>query len=800
MSSELTSELELSLKSISTALTKGDYSKRMKINTTDSTIIRLQSDLNQILELVQLNLDMSLMGDDSIINKFIDIFSAFANRDFTKKLEICEEGTILDAIGAGINMLGQELEYSTVSKNELKAERNRLYQTQEIAKLCDWEFYHIEKRFICSATFYSILEIIPDDYNGIFNQFIKKLPNTDLELLDRTISELKTTGYYTFENKIIANNGLDKHLFHIINHIYDENNNHIGFKGIVQDISILKESQIKLKYQTELEKLIAELSSKFINHKGDDINVEINNALRECNLFFKVDRSYYLKFKGNNHTDIEIFEWNNEHVIYNTAELLSNAYQLFDICVSTAMNNEVIQFNNLEIEKTEIEQENELLSKFGVKSFICIPVYGNSEEFAIFGMDSVVNTRTWSNEEINGLKIISNIISDVINRDCFEKDLIIAREKAEESDRLKSAFLANMSHEIRTPMNGILGFAELLKIPNLSGEKQKEFINIIGKSGERMLNTIDDLINISKLEAGQMTIQKSDTDINEALDFLYNFFKPETEKNNIQFSVKYPSDDYHNIIETDKEKLYAILTNLIKNAIKFTKKGSIEFGLIVNQNLYEFYVRDTGIGIPINKQQVIFDRFVQADLRLVRGHEGSGLGLSISKAYVEMLGGKLWLESEPDTGSCFRFTIETNSTNYGEDVIKDFYIDKNRNEMINTTILVAEDDEDSMLFISHILKNSFRNYLTAKTGIEAIEIYKANPEIKIILMDINMPEMDGHTAAKLLKQLNPDLIIIAQTAFALDIEREKYSDVFNEYITKPVRIKHLIEIVQKFLK
>ncbi|MCK5820604.1 MAG: HAMP domain-containing histidine kinase, partial [Bacteroidales bacterium] len=236
-------------------------------------------------------------------------------------------------------------------------------------------------------------------------------------------------------------------------------------------------------------------------------------------------------------------------------------------------------------------------------------------------------------------------------------NMTIAMEKAKESDRLKSAFLANMSHEIRTPMNGILGFAELLKEPGLSGDEIHKYVEVIESSGDRMLNTINDLIDISKIEAGQTEVEVSLVIINELSYNLYSFFKPEAEKKGLQIFRKNTLSDKEIIIKTDKEKLYAALTNLIKNSIKYTNKGSIEFGCQLKDKSIEFFVKDTGIGIPKDLQESVFDRFIQADRHKSRSYEGAGLGLSITKAYVEMLGGEIWLESEEGKGSQFYFTI-----------------------------------------------------------------------------------------------------------------------------------------------
>jgi len=242
------------------------------------------------------------------------------------------------------------------------------------------------------------------------------------------------------------------------------------------------------------------------------------------------------------------------------------------------------------------------------------------------------------------------------------EELIAAKEKAEESDRLKTAFLANVSHEIRTPMNGILGFAEILKEPDLTSEQQQEYLGIIEKSGARMLNIINDIVDLSKIESGQMLVSLSETNVNEQLNFVYRFFEPEAEQKGLKLLMQNSLSLSEAIIRTDREKLYAILTNLVKNAIKYTPLGSIEFGCHVVEtrlalSLLQFYVKVTGIGIPKDRQEAIFERFIQSDISKKDAYQGAGLGLAISKAYVKKLGGKLWVESEEGKGSRFYFTI-----------------------------------------------------------------------------------------------------------------------------------------------
>ncbi len=246
---------------------------------------------------------------------------------------------------------------------------------------------------------------------------------------------------------------------------------------------------------------------------------------------------------------------------------------------------------------------------------------------------------------------------DITERKHAEADLIVAKEKAQESDRLKSAFLSNISHEIRTPMNGILGFAELLNEPNLSVKMKQEYASHISQSGIRMLAIISDIIEISKIESGEIGLSISETNINEKTLAIYNQFKVDIEKKGIQFSYSNHLSSINSIIRTDGNKVYSILSNLLKNALKFTRSGSIDFGYVKKVNVLEFYVRDTGEGISPEQQELVFERFRQGSDLLTRNYEGAGLGLSISKAFVVMLGGNIWVESELGRGSTFYFTI-----------------------------------------------------------------------------------------------------------------------------------------------
>ena len=391
---------------------------------------------------------------------------------------------------------------------------------------------------------------------------------------------------------------------------------------------------------------------------------------------------------------------------------------------------------------------------------------------------------------------------DITNQKETLSELTIAKEKAEESDRLKSAFLANMSHEIRTPMNGILGFSELLKTPNLSPEKQQKYIEIIEKSGSRMLTTINDIIDISKIEAKIVTIYNKDVNISKQINEIFTFFKPEANKKGIELFVTTDTKLSEIKIQSDPDKIYAIIQNLVKNAIKFTKKGSIEIGYFINDNSLQVFVSDTGIGISIDRQPYVFDRFVQADIEDKEVYEGSGLGLTISKSYAEMLGGNIHLKSIEGQGSTFTLTLPYNGIlENDEEELRNSKnsANTNVNETTPLNILIVDDESLVQIYLQEILFKKANQLYVASDGSEALNLLKSNPAINLILLDIQMPIMNGYEVARQIRSFNKDIIIIAQTAFVQTGDREKALAVgCNDYISKPINKFELFEKINNF--
>jgi CheY-like chemotaxis protein len=356
-----------------------------------------------------------------------------------------------------------------------------------------------------------------------------------------------------------------------------------------------------------------------------------------------------------------------------------------------------------------------------------------------------------------------------------------------------------MSHEIRTPMNGILGFAELLKEPNLTSDEQQDFIQTIQISGARMLNTINNIVDVSKIESGLMKVDIQETNLNEKIEFTYKFFKPEVESKGLRFLFKNSLPAKKAIIKTDNEKVYGILTNLIKNAIKFTYEGSIEFGYEKKGEYLEFFVKDTGVGIPEDQTELIFERFRQGSESLNRKYEGSGLGLSICKSYVEMLGGEIWVESEEGKGSIFYFSIPYNAVSEERRAIENVvFIEDKEVQIKKLKILIVEDDEISYSLLTRVVQKISKEVLHAITGVQAIEACRNNSDLDLVLMDIRMPVMNGLEATQQIRQFNTDVIIIAQTAYGFSGDCEKALEAgCNDYLTKPINMTLLYELIKK---
>ncbi len=388
---------------------------------------------------------------------------------------------------------------------------------------------------------------------------------------------------------------------------------------------------------------------------------------------------------------------------------------------------------------------------------------------------------------------------DITEKKKMVTDLICAKENAEESDKLKTAFLQNMSHEIRTPLNGILGFADLLTNDNIDIYEMRTYANFIKTSGNRLLALINNILDLSRIEAGSIHTQSKPFVLNKLMKEVWQMFRIQAKKKDIHFLYHHALSDEESVIISDEDKISQVITNLLSNAFKFTHAGNIDFGYNISGNEIVFHVTDTGRGIPKGHQARIFERFYQADISMSRDFEGAGLGLSISKGLVELLGGSMWLESEVGKGSTFYFSLPYHAA--GEQASSPDSKLPIRNKKDNPFILIVEDDETSFLYLKTVLRLGKLKWLHAINGIEAIEMCRDNPKIGLVLMDIKLPGMNGLEATLKIKELRPALPVVAQTAHAFASDKKAASIAgCDDFITKPIAKNELLRIVNKYLK
>ncbi len=432
------------------------------------------------------------------------------------------------------------------------------------------------------------------------------------------------------------------------------------------------------------------------------------------------------------------------------------------------------------------------------------PAYNNQLEHRIIYSDGftghiIVRYFVIMDESGNTIRIYG-VNQDITETKRTEMELIRAKEKAEESDRLKTAFIHNISHEIRTPMNAIIGFSSLLCEPDITEENRNSFIEVLMNSSNHLLAVVNDIIEIANIEAGIVKLRMSDVNITSAVKNLYEQFRPLADQKGLELTSSTGTND-DIIINTDSTKFIQVLNNLINNALKFTSSGSVDFGFETGEGEAKFFVRDTGIGIPEEMQAKIFDRFFQVESSAARTYEGTGLGLSISKSFIEMLGGKMWVESNSQGGSVFYFTLPLRKTikssAEGASTIKDGNAYKRKERK---TILIAEDEHNNYKLMAELLSPLNAELVHAVNGKEAVDFCSINANVDLILMDIKMPVMDGYDATREIKKIYPDLPVIAVTAYAFESDREKaFQSGCNEYLSKPLRRAELIETVSRFL-
>jgi PAS domain S-box-containing protein len=411
----------------------------------------------------------------------------------------------------------------------------------------------------------------------------------------------------------------------------------------------------------------------------------------------------------------------------------------------------------------------------------------------------------WENVSISPIKNETGdivnfvaIMEDISERKELMEDLTNAKEKAQESDKLKTHFMNNISHEVRTPLNGILGFGDIMMQEGLTRDERLIYHKILIQSSNRLMKTIDDIMDISLINEGLIKPMFSAFLLPDLLESFIDRLKENCASGNIFVSLEIPPNAKDMVIHSDREMLGKILWQLLSNAAKFTSQGKINYGFLNLKNETQFYVKDTGQGIAADKLEVIFKPFVQEDVSSTRGYEGSGLGITIARGLVEVLGGKLWVESKKSKGTSVFFTLPLIHVKPEKEPV----VNKTPRLQVldNPVILIAEDDESNYQLMKAVIQRAGYSTLHAYNGADAVEFCHKFPEISLVFMDMKMPVMHGLEATALIKAFRPELPVVAVTAYAQTGDRQKMLQAgCDEYLAKPVKVNDLKDMIKKML-
>jgi len=683
-----------------------------------------------------------------------------------------------------------------------------LAQTEEIAHVGSWKWDISSDTVTWSDELFRIFGIDPEGGAPSYADHHRIYTPESMELLDKHVMKtIKDGTPYELDLEIVRNDGELRHCTARGYARADRSGKVVQLFGSFQEITARKNTELELK---QLNEALAAQNDEYLSL--NDEMAEVNEALQKEKERAEEYGAFLRAAMENSQAGIAIADLPDGKLRFiNEAGLKISKY-------GDEMSGEAIDINQFlenwpiyRLDGTPYKRDEAPFARAILKgersSEELIVKRENGDESFLF-----VNTAPVYNEsgvQIAGIVVFLDItelkLTQVKLQETVDKLKVLNRKyresmlKAEESDALKSVFLANMSHEIRTPMNGIIGFTNLLLKPNLSDDKRANYIEIIQKSSMRMLNTVNDLIDISRIETGQLDLQIERVDLCQLVESIVAFYRQEAEQKGLDFLLETDNIREACFVETDIGKFESILSNLLKNAIKFTEEGHIRIVCNQKDGFFLFSVEDTGIGIEPKNQEKVFSRFVRESRSDGKVYEGSGLGLSITHGYVELLGGRIWLESELGKGSTFNFILpQVFSEKTQEKVRLSGKGKTNESAKKLSALLIAEDDETSYLHLHELLRDRSRQILRAETGEEAVELVRENSDIELVLMDIKMPVMDGLEATRRIREFNKDIQIVGQSAYALQGDRQKALEAgCDDFITKPIIESTLLAALQR---
>ncbi|MBK7173256.1 MAG: PAS domain S-box protein [Bacteroidales bacterium] len=573
-------------------------------------------------------------------------------------------------------------------------------------------------------------------------------------------------------------------------------------QAIVRDISNRKHTEELLKQRYDFIAFLSRVSADLINLDISCIDNSIHEVLDFTGAYAGCSRSVIYLIDQEDKNFLLSYIWNKSENEGNLMEKIP----LNDLpgIYGTIANGEIIVRDiPQEAKNAEDALIHEILDIANpFHSFVLIPLLVRGKFVGFSGYFTENTIDSWTEDLKIPLTLTNQMMANAIERKNVEQELKNAKEKAVESDKLKTAFLSSMSHEIRTPMNHILGFIELLKDPGLMEQEKMEFMAIVKSSGNLLLRLIDDIIDIAKIESGQLVINQVELQLDKFVDDIYLAFSEQIKnsgKGKLELVVVKPRHPVTAII-TDPIRLQQVVSNLLSNAIKFTPDGRITLGYSIKpDHKIHFFVEDTGIGIPEEKHEHVFERFMQLDGSYAREYSGTGLGLAISKGLVELMEGEIGLISEPGKGSKFFFTIPYHPIHPSKTNDSPVPAHSKEHNFTGNVVMVVEDDEINYRFLEIVIHRTKAKVLRASTGQEAIDI-ATNHDLDLVLMDIQIPVLDGYQATREIKKIRPNLPIIAQTAHALAEEKARCLESgADDYLSKPISRKDLLAKMAQFL-
>ncbi len=627
-----------------------------------------------------------------------------------------------------------------IKTRSLLANQSLLGKAQEISHLGSWEHDNRTGKLTWSDETYRIFGLSPKEFPATYEAFLATIHPDDRDFVNAAFTNSIAEGKdnYEIEHRIInIKTNEVRFVYEKCEHVKDSSGLVIRSVGMVHDITERKHAEMALLESEERYSTIVECSPNIVFVHKDGVIQYINKI----------------------------------------------AETILGYSISDSIGKQMLDFVADESKASAIQNIQRRLAGEDVPAYEAKVITKSGEIRTMLTQATFIPYK--------GEKSFLVILTDIT-------ELKQAISKAEESDKLKTAFLQNMSHEIRTPLNGIIGFSGLLQYDDISKEDIKEYTSIIQNSGHRLIEIVNNVLDISKIETGQIEINNSSFSLNTIINDLHKFFSPLANAKDLKLNYFNYFDDLNCIINLDDAKLRQILTNLINNSIKFTHQGTIDFGYKIIDEEIQFYVKDTGSGISKDYAEKIFERFTQANLAITRGYEGAGLGLAICRGLVELMGGRIWVESEPGKGSTFFFNLPYSPSIKTENIVP--ITPHNQQTHKKVKILIAEDDQSSFDYLTKILRSDKFIIVRAENGKQSIEIIKSTPDIDLILMDIKMPVLNGIEATKQIKQIRPDLPIIAQTAYAFNEEMEEILSIgCDDYIIKPIEKHKLMLLLEKYV-